>query len=140
DGMLARAATRGDGTTGEDVTQNVRTIRSIPLRLKTHAPPRLIEVRGEAIFPIKDFEKLNREQAAKGHKVFANPRNAAAGTIRQLDPRITASRPIRAFWYGVGACEGMRFATIHELQETFKEWGLATGQHREVCKGVEQVL
>lgn len=140
DGVLVHAATRGDGVTGEDVTHNIRTIRSIPLRLKTTRPPRLIEIRGETIFPIKDFEKLNKEQAAKGLKVFANPRNAAAGTIRQLDPRITASRPIRAFWYGVGACEGLKFATLNELQETFKDWGLAIGQYREVCKGASGVM
>lgn len=139
-GELAFAATRGDGETGEDVTHNVRTIKSIPLRLKTKKPPKLIEIRGEIVFPIADFEKLNRTQAEKGAKVFANPRNAAAGTIRQLDPKIAASRPLTGFWYGMGAVEGHMVRTVDELQRTLGEWGFRTGEHRRVCRGTGEVM
>ncbi len=140
DGVLVHAATRGDGETGEDVTHNIRTIRSIPLRLTGTKHPKLIEVRGEVILPIRAFEKLNVEQAKRDDKVFANPRNAAAGTIRQLDPKIAAARPLTGFWYGIGACEGYSFASIDVLQKTFAEWGLLTGEHRRVCRGVDEVL
>jgi len=139
-GKLIHAATRGDGETGEDVTHNIRTIRSIPLKLKTAHPPRLIEVRGEVVLPIEDFKKLNRDQEAKGGKVFANPRNAAAGTIRQLDPKVAASRPLTAFWYGVGLSEGHLFKTIHELQKTLSEWGFRIGPKSQVCVGVKKVM
>src|SRR5205823_5138187 len=105
-GELTCAATRGDGELGEDVTQNVKTIRAVPLKLKASKPPRIIEVRGEVILPVKDFEKLNEDQAKKGQKLFANPRNAAAGSLRQLDPAVTASRPLTAFFYGLGFSEG----------------------------------
>jgi DNA ligase (NAD+) len=139
-GLLVSAATRGDGETGEDVTQNVRTIRNVPLRLKSAHPPRLIEVRGEAVLPIADFEKLNEEQAKKGQKLFANPRNAAAGAIRQLDPKITASRPLKVFCYGVGQVDGTRFATLAEYQDHLKDWGFQVGSYRKVCHGVKAVL
>ncbi len=129
------------GETGEDVTHNIRTIRSIPLTLNTKKPPKIIEIRGEIIIPIKDFEKLNKEQEKNEDKVFANPRNAAAGTIRQLDPKVAASRPLTGFWYGVGALEGTsEFSTIDEMQTTFKKWGFKTGEYRRVCKGVDEVL
>jgi len=94
DGLLTTGATRGDGYTGEDVTQNLRTIRALPLRLFTKSPPRLLEVRGEVVMLKKHFEALNLQQRAKGEKEFANPRNAAAGSLRQLDPHITAARPL----------------------------------------------
>lgn len=138
-GVFVRAATRGDGTTGEDVTENIRTIRSIPLTLKTQNPPQLIEIRGEAILPIQDFEKLNQEQEKKGGKVFANPRNAAAGSIRQLDSKITASRPLTAFWYGVGALEGHEFKSFEEMQKTFKQWGFRTGEYTQTAKSVDEI-
>ena len=101
-GSLVSAATRGDGEVGEDVTQNIKTIRSIPLTLKTESPPGKIEIRGEIILAIKDFEKLNKEQSKRDEKTFANPRNAAAGSLRQLDSKITASRPLTGFFYGLG--------------------------------------
>lgn len=140
DGHLVCAATRGDGEVGEDVTQNVKTIRSIPLRLKTSKPPKLIEVRGEIVLPIADFEKLNRDQEKKGLKLFANPRNAAAGSLRQLDPAITASRPLSGFFYGMGAVEGAKFETMAQYEECLQEWGFRVGSWREVCKGSETVL
>lgn len=139
-GVLVRAATRGDGEIGEDVTQNIKTIRSIPLRLKTPSPPRLIEVRGEVVLPIADFQKLNVEQEKRGAKIFANPRNAAAGSIRQLDPKIAASRPLSAFFYGMGAIEGARFETLEQYENTLEEWGFVVGTKRRVCRGIAQVM
>jgi DNA ligase (NAD+) len=139
-GHLVHAATRGDGETGEDVTQNVRTIRSIPLQLRAKNPPKLIEIRGEAILPIQDFEKLNREQEKKGQKLFANPRNAAAGSLRQLDPTITASRPLTLFAYGVGYVEGLKIQTMSAYEDLLTEWGFRVGQWREICPGKEAVL
>jgi DNA ligase (NAD+) len=140
DGRFAFAATRGDGETGEDVSHNLRTLRSVPLQLRGKKIPSRIEIRGEVILPLRDFEKLNRDQEKRGEKIFANPRNAAAGSIRQLDPKIAAARPLTAFWYGVGACEGMTFDSVDTLQSTFSEWGLQTGEHRKVCKGVSEVM
>jgi DNA ligase (NAD+) len=101
-GQLVRAATRGDGSSGEDVTSNMRTVRSVPLRLKSDNPPEVIEIRGEVLMYRADFEKLNQEQQKRGEKIFVNPRNAGAGSLRQLDPRITARRPLRFFAYGWG--------------------------------------
>ena len=101
DGVLVQAATRGDGEVGEDVTQNMRTIRQIPLRLPAEAPP-LLEVRGEVYMRRDDFESLNEKQREKGEKTFVNPRNAAAGAVRQLDPAIAAQRPLSFFAYGLG--------------------------------------
>jgi DNA ligase (NAD+) len=106
DGVFVQAATRGDGATGEDVTVNIRTVRGIPLRLHGDFVPRVLEVRGEVLMYKADFAKLNARQRDAGQKEFANPRNAAAGSLRQLDSRITASRKLRFFSYGVGALEG----------------------------------
>lgn len=122
-GLLIRALTRGDGVTGEDVTSNVQTIRTIPLRLEGQAPE-LLEVRGEVLLFKKDFLALNKAQEEAGTSPFANPRNAAAGTIRQLDPKIAASRPLRFFAYSTGAVEGAEFKTQEELEERLKQWGL----------------
>jgi len=144
DGEFEFGATRGDGETGEDVSHNIRTIRSIPMRLTPPKNgkklPKRIEIRGEVILPIRDFEKLNADQTKREEKIFANPRNAAAGTIRQLDPKVAASRSLTAYWYGVGECEGYAFDSIDTLQKNFGEWGLKTGEHRKVVKGVDEVL
>ena len=131
DGRIAVAATRGDGTTGEDVTPNVRTIQSIPLRLRTPAGgggipsdlPQTIEVRGEIYMRIADFERLNATQAEAGEKVFANPRNGAAGSLRQLDPQITAGRPLRFFAYGVGPIAGVRLTSQWQTLEYLRALG-----------------
>lgn len=139
-GKLVRAATRGDGEIGEDVTQNVRTIRSIPLELHGKGLPMLIEIRGEVVLPIEDFKKINEEQAKRGEKLFANPRNAAAGAIRQLDPRVTASRPLTFFAYGYGHAEGLQARTQEELEDQLAKWGLKVGADRRLCKGAEPVL
>ena len=124
-GVLTRAATRGDGTTGEDVTANVRTIRAIPLRLLTDTPPAVIEVRGEIYMPKAAFATLNAQALQAGGKTFANPRNAAAGSLRQLDPAITAARQLSFFAYGYGAHDGFILpATYTELLAQYRAWGL----------------
>ena len=124
-GVLARAATRGDGATGEDVTANVRTIRAIPLRLLSDTPPAVIEVRGEIYMPKAAFATLNAQALQSGGKTFANPRNAAAGSLRQLDPAITAARQLSFFAYGYGAHDGFILpATYTELLAQYRAWGL----------------
>ena len=125
DGQLAQAATRGDGVTGEDVTANVRTIRAVPLRLQGSAP-RLLEVRGEVFMTLAGFARMNARAREQGEKVFVNPRNAAAGSLRQLDPRITAARPLTAIFYGLGALEGAPLpAGQRELLERLRALGPA---------------
>lgn len=145
DGMLVRAATRGDGLSGEDVTQNVRTIPSIPLHLLGDNYPRLLEVRGEVYMPRAGFEALNERQQAAGEKVFANPRNAAAGSLRQLDSRITATRPLAMFCYGVGQVEGERpgaeLPDSHgAILQRLKHWGLRVCPQVETVQGIEACL
>ncbi len=140
-GELVRAATRGDGETGEDVTGNVRTIRSIPLKLQGSDLPARIEVRGEIVLPVEDFVRLNREQELKGQKPFANPRNAAAGSLRQLDPKVTASRPLTGFFYGIGEVSGWTPPKTHaEYEKTLESWGLPVGKLRRICKGPAEVI
>lgn len=125
-GFLTKALTRGDGAVGEDVTQNVKTIKSIPLKLKTASPPKLIEVRGEILIFKKDFESLNEQQQEAGQQTFANPRNAAAGTIRQLDSKVASARPLRFFAYALGATEGVLFERQDQLGEFFARVGIPT--------------
>ncbi|HKN04732.1 MAG TPA: NAD-dependent DNA ligase LigA [Buttiauxella sp.] len=141
DGVLIRAATRGDGTTGENITANVRTIRSIPLKLRGENIPRRLEVRGEVFLPLAGFEKINEEARRTGGKIFANPRNAAAGSLRQLDPRITAKRPLTFFCYGVGLLEGGQLPASHHARlQQFKEWGLPVSDRIRLCNTAEDVL
>ena len=124
-GKLIRAATRGDGATGEDVTSNIRTIKSIPLSLRLTGHPARLEVRGEVFMTKSGFKQLNKNQQANDEKLFANPRNAAAGSLRQLDPRITASRPLLFFAHGIGACDGKTMPSSHfDVLRLLKEWGL----------------
>ncbi|MES2768362.1 MAG: NAD-dependent DNA ligase LigA [Bdellovibrionota bacterium] len=125
-GTLVGALTRGDGTTGEDVFSNIKTIKSIPMKLKTSTPPKLVEIRGEVLMQKKDFLKLNEEQQEEGEVPFANPRNAAAGTIRQLDPKIAAARPLRFYGYSLGAFEGIQFKSQDSTQKQFRDWGVPT--------------
>ena len=137
-GLLERAATRGDGRTGEDVTLNIRTIDAIPLKLRGKNFPPLIEIRGEVVMPKSGFEKLNRQQVQKGEKPFVNPRNAAAGSLRQLDPKITATRPLSFYCYGVGLIEGMSLPSKHsDMMEKLKSWGLRINPESKVVKGVK---
>jgi DNA ligase (NAD+) len=140
-GVLVRAATRGDGTTGEDITVNVRTIRAVPLKLHGENIPARLEVRGEVFLPQAGFEKINEDARRTGAKVFANPRNAAAGSLRQLDPRITAKRPLTFFCYGVGLLEGGELPRSHmgRLQQ-FKAWGLPVSDRVRLCDTPEAVL
>ncbi|AIR06561.1 MULTISPECIES: NAD-dependent DNA ligase LigA [Cedecea] len=141
DGVLVRAATRGDGTTGENITANVRTIRAIPLKLTGENIPRRVEVRGEVFLPQAGFEKINEEARRTGGKVFANPRNAAAGSLRQLDPRITAKRPLTFFCYGVGLLEGGELPASHMARlQQFKAWGLPVSDRIRLCSTPEEVL
>ncbi|MGJ0625934.1 NAD-dependent DNA ligase LigA [Xenorhabdus bovienii] len=141
DGELVQAATRGDGTTGENITANVRTIHAIPLRLKGNNIPARVEIRGEVFIKQGGFEKLNDEARRKGNKVFANPRNAAAGSLRQLDPRITAKRPLTFCCYGVGVLEGGELPASHyERLMQFKQWGLPVSDKLKLCQGTQQVI
>ena len=139
-GKLALGVTRGDGTEGDDITTNLKTLRGIPLELNLKNPPALLEVRGEAYISIKDFDALNAKFAAEGEKPFPNARNATAGTLKQLDPKLVAQRPIRAVFYAVGAVDGIEFKTHSEMLETLAKFGLPTQKLWWVCDGIEEVL
>jgi len=140
DGKLTLGVTRGDGTEGDDITTNLKTIRGIPLELNLKNPPALLEVRGEAYISIKDFDVLNAKFAAEGEKPFPNARNATAGTLKQLDPKFVAQRPIRAVFYAVGAADGIEFKTHSEMLEALAKFGLPTQKLWWVCDGIEDVL
>jgi DNA ligase (NAD+) len=140
-GHLARAATRGDGTRGEDVTANVRTIKAVPLRLRGGDPPALLEVRGEVFMTLAGFRRLNADQQARGEKVFANPRNAAAGSLRQLDPSVTASRPLTLFCYAVARAEGWTMPACHtEVLEGLAAFGLRVSPEVRAVEGADGCL
>jgi len=140
-GVFVRAATRGDGTTGEDVSSNIRTIRAIPLRLNTSHPPAILDVRGEVLMFQSDFTRLNARQRNAGLKEFANPRNAAAGSLRQLDPRITAERKLRFFAYGIGLLEGAEMPSTHSgLLDWYEKLGVPVCSERAVVQGVDGLL
>src|SRR4051812_20100035 len=140
-GVLVRAATRGDGQVGEDVTSNVKTIRSIPLRLRADQPPAVLEVRGEIFMRRAEFEKLNERQRAAGEKVFVNPRNAAAGFVRQLDSRITASRPLFCYAYGLGEVEGWALPeTQSAILDALQGFGVPVSEQRTVAHGADELL
>lgn len=155
-GKLALGVTRGDGAEGDDITVNLKTVRAIPLELKTKNPPALLEVRGEAYMAIKEFEAINKKLEAEGEKPFPNARNATAGTLKQLDPKLVAQRPIRAVFYATGAYRGgdasspesksdggvaaTPFKTHSEMLETLADFGLPTQKLWWVCNGIEEVL
>ena len=140
-GSLEVAATRGDGGVGEDVTHNIRTIQSVPLRLAGSGHPDLLEVRGEVVMSIPGFREMNRKAAERGEKTFVNPRNAAAGSLRQLDPRLAASRPLEIFFYAAGVVEGRKMPGRHsETLVLLREWGLRTSPESRVVQGVEGLL
>ncbi|MFG1988906.1 NAD-dependent DNA ligase LigA [Actinoplanes sp. NPDC048988] len=138
-GRLVRGATRGDGRTGEDVTSNVRTIREIPERLAGDNPPDLLEVRGEIYFPVSAFADLNASLVEQGKAPFANPRNAAAGSLRQKDPRVTASRGLRMVVHGIGAREGFAPASQSHAYEALKSWGLPTSSRWKLVDGLDGI-
>lgn len=140
-GLLAQAATRGDGTIGEDVTENIRTIPSVPLRLRGKDYPDLLEVRGEVYMSKEGFLQMNKRAEEKGEKIFVNPRNAAAGSLRQLDPRMTAARPLAFFCYGTGMVEGIKLPNQHsEVLACLKKWGLPVNPEIVVVQGILDCL
>ena len=139
-GRLVTGATRGDGFTGENVTQNIRTIRTVPLRLR-HGAPRLLEVRGEVFFPLREFNRMNRERRERGEEPFANPRNAAAGSLRQLDPKITSSRPLSFLAHGFGTIEGgPDMPAYSDLTAWMAKLGIATIKPTKLCNGLQEVI
>ena len=140
EGRLTRALTRGNGTTGEDVTLNIKTIKSVPLELKGRNLPSLLEVRGEVFFPLQSFDELNDSLEEAGKPRFANPRNAAAGSLRQKDPKITASRPLDVVVHGIGAAQGVSFAKQSYAYELLKGWGLPTSSRFKVVSTRKEVF
>jgi DNA ligase (NAD+) len=139
-GSLAHAGTRGDGTTGEDVTQNIKTIKNIPLRLRGTSWPKVLEVRGEVVIRKQDFERFNRQRLEQGEHVFANPRNAAAGSLRQLDPKLTAARPLTFFPWGLGEVEGSIANSYYDVMQTLKEWGFPISEFLKRLEDVDACL
>lgn len=140
-GVLTQAATRGDGTTGEDITANIRTIRNIPLQLLMDNPPARLEVRGEVFMTHAGFERLNQQALEKGEKTFANPRNAAAGSLRQLDPKITSKRPLVLNAYGIGIAEGVDLPNTHyDRLQWLKSIGIPVNPEIRLCNGTDEVL
>ncbi|WP_069170547.1 NAD-dependent DNA ligase LigA [Streptomyces griseus] len=138
-GRLTRAATRGDGRTGEDITPNVRTISEIPHRLRGDRIPDLVEIRGEVFFPMEAFEGLNARLVEADDKPFANPRNAAAGSLRQKDPKVTATRPLHMVVHGIGAREGFDIDRLSQAYDLLREWGLPTARHNKVVDSLDGV-
>ncbi|NWF92683.1 MAG: NAD-dependent DNA ligase LigA [Syntrophaceae bacterium] len=141
-GQFIVGSTRGDGVNGENITQNLRTIKTIPLQLirKEVPVPERLEVRGEVIMQLDKFRALNRKREETGEPLFANPRNAAAGSVRQLDSKVTASRPLEIYCYGVGEVRGRTFKTHWEILQTFPKWGLRTNPHIRRCQNIDEVL
>jgi DNA ligase (NAD+) len=142
-GLFVQGSTRGDGVRGEDITQNLRTIKTIPLRLITvaHDPlPQRLEVRGEVYMTKLDFQRLNARREEEGEPTFANPRNASAGSLRQLDPRITAGRPLAMFCYGVGRLEAVMFQSHWDILQSLARWGFRINPHSKICQGIEAAL
>jgi DNA ligase (NAD+) len=140
DGLLTRGVTRGNGEIGEDVTHNLKTIGSIPLRLATDEPPPLLEVRGEVYMSLRDFEELNERRAAAGESTFMNPRNSAAGTIRQLDPKLAAARPLSFWAYQVGVTDGVSFTTHYQALEYLREMGFPVNPDIRVLESEDAVV
>jgi DNA ligase (NAD+) len=139
-GSLTKGATRGDGTTGEDITANVRTVRSVPTRLQVPDPPPALEARGEIYLPVKAFEELNEQLTERGQRPFANPRNAAAGSLRQKDPAVTASRPLKLWTHGLGYAAGLRFESHSQSLEWMREAGLPVAPTTEVMDALDGVF
>ncbi|MGH2723855.1 MAG: NAD-dependent DNA ligase LigA [Actinomycetota bacterium] len=140
DGAYVRGATRGDGYVGDDITANIRTIRAVPVRLQGTGHPPVLEVRGEVYLPVKAFEQLNEELSERGDRVFANPRNAAAGSLRQKDPGVTASRPLRLWCHGIGVAQGKRFQRHSESLEYLKALGLPVSPEAELFGTLAEVF
>ncbi len=142
-GLFVLGATRGDGRFGDDVTENLKTIRTIPLRIISHGSvkvPKVLEVRGEVYFPFSSFEKVNREKEEAGEELFANPRNACAGTLKLLDPAMVAKRNLDIFCHGIGAAEGVHLKSQSDLFELLQTLGFKTIQHTKLAKSIEEVI
>src|ERR1700736_1741874 len=140
-GVYVQGATRGDGETGEDITQNLKTVKALPMKLRADRPPPVLEVRGEVFMPLAGFERFNREALARGEKSFVNPRNAAAGSLRQLDPRMTAARPLDLFIYGLGIVEGGELPGHHsEILQALRQWGFKICPPSRVVEGGDGCL
>ena len=139
-GRLVLGATRGDGVTGEDVTANIRTLKTVPERLQGKGSPEVIEIRGEVYMERAAFLAFNAERAAAGEQVFANPRNFAAGSLRQLDPAVTASRPLNFFAYAWGEASNAFARTQSEALERFREWGFSVNEHSKLCRGIAEIM
>lgn len=139
-GLLTVAATRGDGERGDDVTHNIRTIHEVPLRLRAEAPPPLIEVRGEVYMTKAELVRINKIQEERGEEKYANPRNLTAGTLKQLDPRITAQRRLRIFAFGLGVVEGWSVRTQWEALQQLKRWGFPVNPHAQLCRNIDEVI
>ncbi len=140
DGVFVQGATRGDGEVGEDITANIRTVRSVPTKLRIPKPPAVLEVRGEMYLPVKAFEQLNEERTSQGQRPFPNPRNAAAGSLRQKDPRVTASRPLRLWCHGLGHAKGLRLDSHSASLEWLKDAGLPVQPTTEVGSSLDAVF
>lgn len=139
EGVFRHGSTRGDGTTGEDVSYNLKTIRAVPMRLRGHRPPRLLSARGEVFLPLAAFQKLNKERIARGEEPFANPRNAAAGTVRRLDPREVARCPLDVFFYDVLKVDGVALTSQWQTLEQLAGWGLKTEAHVKRCASPAEI-
>lgn len=141
-GKFAVGSTRGDGINGEDITQNLKTIRSVPLSLRagSRPVPRRLEVRGEVFLPLRAFQRMNREREEEGQPVFANPRNAAAGSLKQLDSTITAKRPLDIFCHGFGSVDGAAFTSHGDFRDAIRDWGLKPVPLDRVCRGLDEIL
>ena len=137
-GVLTQAVTRGDGTRGDEITNNARTIRGLPLRLRTKKPPAVLEVRGEAYISNSDFARLVAERTGKGHEAFANPRNTAAGGLKLLDPKLAAERKLRFFAHGTGVVEGVEFKTHREFLQAIRDWDIPSTPNVQFCAGIEK--
>jgi DNA ligase (NAD+) len=140
DGLLVLGSTRGDGVTGEDITANLKTVRSIPLKLSGDTVPPRIEIRGEIFINRGDFDELNKRREAEGEEPFANPRNAAAGSLRQLDPVVTAARPLNGFFYALGAVRGVVATSQWELLDYMERVGLQVNPEKKSCTGIMEAL
>lgn len=139
-GIFIQGSTRGDGFVGEEVTQNLKTIRAIPMRLFSENPPQRLDVRGEVYYTRDGFIKLNKEREAKGEPTYANPRNTAAGSLRQLDSKITARRPLHIFIHSFGEAIGQQFTAHSSALEIFKRWGFSVNPHIQACQGIESAI
>lgn len=139
-GLLAAGATRGDGETGEDVTLNIKTIRAIPLRLETDNPPKLIEIRGEVYLDLEEFKSINKEREKEGDALFANPRNAASGSLKLLDPGLTAKRRLNFFSHSLGELTDGKFSTHWEFFKELKEYGIRVNPESRLCKNLDEVF